>query len=127
MLWWRVRLDHGRGLLTSKLALLWRCVLLHEGKLSMGSCLLPPLTSAVSLEREDGIQPQHRRPWWNYHHGLSGRSVLYPWCGCDGSMQSPRVAPPMRGEAKAPSLLDVMRNSSMESSIMARHGDGVLL
>jgi hypothetical protein len=42
-------------------------------------------------------------------------------------MQSPRVMPPVRGEAKAPSLLDAVRNSSVESSIMAYHGDGIPL
>jgi hypothetical protein len=47
--------------------------------------------------------------------------VLQPWCGCDGSRQSPRAMPSGRG-VKLPSLLDIVRNFSAESSIMARHG-----
>jgi hypothetical protein len=49
--------------------------------------------------------------------------VLQPWCGCDGSRQNLRAALFGRGGgAKLPSLLDAMRNSSAESSIMAHRG-----
>jgi hypothetical protein len=52
------------------------------------------------------------------------KDVLQPWCGCDGSRQSLRAALFGRGGggAKLPSLLDAMRNSSAESSIMAHRG-----
>jgi hypothetical protein len=48
------------------------------------------------------------------------KDVLQPWCGCDGSRQSPVLRLLGKGVAKLPSPLDAMRNSSAESSIMAR-------
>jgi hypothetical protein len=118
----------GSGLLSGKLASHVRCLLLSAGLSSAGLRALPLLTSMLLLRGEAGIQPWHRRSWWNYRHVLGGRSVLHPWCGCDGSRRSPHVAPPRRGEARAPSPpLDVVRNSLAESSIIARRGDGVPL
>jgi hypothetical protein len=101
--------------------------LLSGGLPSTGLHSLPLLMSASLLKGEAGIQPWHRRPWWNRHHGMSGQSILHPWCGCDGSGRSPRVAPPVGGEAEAPLPLDTMRNSSGESSIMAHRVDSVPL
>jgi hypothetical protein len=99
--WW-VRLNRGSGLHADKLASLWRCPLLGGRLLSAGLRLLPPMTSTTSLEREAGFWPCCRHPRGNCHHDLSGRSVIHPWCGCDGSEGSPIAAPSGRGEAEAP-------------------------
>jgi hypothetical protein len=85
------------------------------------ACCPPPLASVALLKRE-----ARTRPRWNHRHGLSGWSVLYPCCDCDRS--SPPVSRLLgEGRPKLPSPLDVMRNYSIESSIMAHHGDGVPL
>jgi hypothetical protein len=101
--------------------------LLHRGATSLGGGLPStdlrslPLMRAPLLKGEAGIWLWHRHPRWNRHHGLSGQSVLHPWCGCDSSGRSPRAVPPGGGEVGAPSPLDSMRNFSAESSIMADH------
>jgi hypothetical protein len=97
-----MRLNHDNGLLAGELASLWRCLLLGGGLSSTGLRLLPPVTSVMSLEREVDFRPWHCRLRGNHHRGLSGQSVLHPWCGFDGSERSPRVAPSRRGEAEAP-------------------------
>jgi hypothetical protein len=100
--WRHMRLNCGSGLLAGELALP-RCYLLLDGGLpSVGLCLMPPLTSVTSLEKEGSFKPWSHRPRGNCHHGLSGRSVLHPQCGCDLSERSPRVTPSGRGEAEAP-------------------------
>jgi hypothetical protein len=122
-----MRLDRDSGLLADELALLWHYLLLDYGLLSMGLCSLPLLTSVSLLKGEADIQLQLHHLRWNHRYGLSGRSVLHPWCGCDGSGRSPHVAPPVGREVRAPSPLGTVRNSSVESSIMAHREDGVLL
>jgi hypothetical protein len=100
-----VRLDSKSGLLAVSLASLGRCLLLGGGLPSTGlRLLLPPphLTSVALLEREANIRLWCRHPRWNYHRGLSNRSILHPWCGCDKSELSPHAASPRRGEAEAP-------------------------
>jgi hypothetical protein len=63
----------------------------------------------LSLEREAGVRSRHQCLRWNRRHGLSGQSVLQPWRGYDG-----RPDPP--------SPLEAVKNSSVESSIMAHSG-----
>jgi hypothetical protein len=55
-------------------------------------------------------------------YGGDIEDVLQPWCGCDGSEQSPVLLLLGEGGPKLPSPLDIVRNSSTESSIMARRG-----
>jgi hypothetical protein len=99
------------------LHLTWQWVV----KLELALAAPPPLASVALLKRE-----ARTRPRWNHRHGLSGWSVLYPCCDCDRS--SPPVSRLLgEGRPKLPSPLDVMRNYSIESSIMAHHGDGVPL
>jgi hypothetical protein len=100
--WRNVRLDRGSGLLAGELASPWCCLWLGGGLLSTGLHLLPPLMSVTLLKWEASVRPWHHHPWWNRHHGLTGRSILHPWCGCDGSGRSPYAAPPGRGEAEGP-------------------------
>jgi hypothetical protein len=61
--------------------------------------------------------------------GSDIEDVLQPWFGCDGSRQRPRATHLGRGVwgGELPSPLHAMRNSSVESSIMAHHGVDVLL
>jgi hypothetical protein len=102
MPWQHTRLDRGSGLLVGDLASSWHCLLLGGGLPSVGLHALPLLMSVSLLEREVSIRPWRCHPWWNRRHGLSGRSVLHLWCGCDGSEQSPSASPPRRGEDEAP-------------------------
>jgi hypothetical protein len=67
-----------------------------------GNVLISCLMSTPSLKREFGVRLQCRRLWWNRHHGLSGRCVLWPCYGCGGGKQSPHIAPSGRGEVRAP-------------------------
>jgi hypothetical protein len=98
----RLRLNHGNGLLAGELASPW-CYPLLGGEVSnVGLRLLPPMMSVMSLEREASFWLWHRRPWGNYHHGLSCQSILHPWCGCDESKRSPRATPSGRVEVEAP-------------------------
>jgi hypothetical protein len=92
----------GSGLLAGELASLWHYPLLGSGLLSADLRLLPPVMSVMSLEREASFWLWHRRPRGNRHRGLSSRSVLHPWYGCDGSERSPCVMPSRRGEAEPP-------------------------
>jgi hypothetical protein len=101
VLWQRVWLDRGSGLLAGEPALLWCCFWHDSGLRSTRLHLLPLLMGMTLLEGEAGIRLRCHRPRWNCHHGLSDRSVLRPWCGCDGSKRSPRVVPPGRGKAEA--------------------------
>jgi hypothetical protein len=80
------------------------------------------MMSVVSLEGGVGLRPRRRRPRGKHRRGLCGRSILHPWCGCGGSEQGPRVAPSEVREVEASFSLDAMRNSSVESSIMAHRG-----
>jgi hypothetical protein len=91
--------------------------------LGADSCLLPHPKCTLLLEREAGVGLQCRCPWWNRHHGLSCRSALQPWCGCDGCRQSPSVVPSGRGGQEPSSLLKTVWNFLEDSSIMARSGD----
>jgi hypothetical protein len=99
-------------LLAGELASPWHYLLLSGGLLSMGLCLLPLMASVMSLEGEVGFQLWSHRSQGNRHRG---RSVLHLWCGCDGSRHNPYVAYLERGAA--------VRNSSVESSVMAHRGD----
>jgi hypothetical protein len=92
-----------------------------------GLALVSPLMSTLLLKREVGIRTRHHRPKWNHHHGLSGRRVLRPCYGCGGAGGS--LAPCLLGEGRPepPSPPKAMCNSSVESPIMARSGDGGLL
>jgi hypothetical protein len=99
---WCLRLNRGSGLLVGELASPWCCSLLGGGLPSAGLHLLPPVTSVTSLKREAGFWPRRHRPWGNHRRGLSGQSILHPWCGCDGSEQSPHTTLSGRGEAEAP-------------------------
>jgi hypothetical protein len=73
-----------------------------EHRLAPAAPPSPHLTSVALLEREADIRLWCRHPRWNYHRGLSNRSILHPWCGCDKSELSPHAASPRRGEAEAP-------------------------
>jgi hypothetical protein len=97
-----MRLAHSSGLLVVELASLWCYLLLGGGMPSMGLSSLHLLTATSLLKRVVGIQSQRRQLGWNHHHGLSGRSILDLWCGCDGSGRSPRAASPGGEEAEAP-------------------------
>jgi hypothetical protein len=90
----------------------------------MGSRSFTLLMSALSLEREVGVRTRRRLPLWNRHRCLSGWSVLQPRYGCGGGGRSPCDIPSRRGEVDPPSLSEAMWNSSVESPIMARNGDG---
>jgi hypothetical protein len=70
--------------------------------MSVGSCSLPLPKGVLLHRREPGVQLRRDGPWWNRHHGLRGESVLRPWCGCDGGIWCPHVAPPGDGVAGAP-------------------------
>jgi hypothetical protein len=96
--WWRVQLNRSSNLLAGALASPWRCSSPGGGLPSMGLRSLPFMTIVMSLRREAGFRSWYHRPRGNYHHGLSGRSVLHPLHE------------------------DAMRNSSAESSIMACRG-----
>jgi hypothetical protein len=61
---------------------------------SVGSCSLPLPKGVSSLRRGPGVRLWCRGLQWNRHHGLSGWSILWPWCCCDGSKFCPRDAPP---------------------------------
>jgi hypothetical protein len=76
-------------LLTGKLALSLRHLTLGVVLLGAGSHSLPLPQKVSSLEGEAGAPPQCMRQWWICCHGLSGRNVLYPWCGYDGRWWSP--------------------------------------
>jgi hypothetical protein len=97
------QLGHSNGLLADELASPLCYLFLSGGLSSTDLRLLTPMTSAMSHEREVGVRLWHRCPRWNHRCGLSGRSILHPSCGHDGSMRSPYAAPPRRGEAKGPS------------------------
>jgi hypothetical protein len=97
-----VRLNHGSNLLIGELASPWRWPLLHCGLPSGGLHLLPHVMSVTSLKMKVGFPPWRYHPWGNRRRGLSGRSVLHPWHGCDGSERSPRVAPSGRWVSEAP-------------------------
>jgi hypothetical protein len=76
--------------------------MLDVGLLSVGSSLLPLLKGVSSLRWEPGLRSWSNGPQQNRRHGLRGRSILWPWCGCDRSWWQPHATPPGDGEAEAP-------------------------
>jgi hypothetical protein len=114
-----VWLNCSSDLLAGELASLWRCLLLGGGLSSTSSRLLSSVMSVTLLKGEATFWPWRHRPRGNRHHGLCGRSVLYPWCGCGAGEQGPRAVLLGEGRSKLPSPLDSMRNPLEESSIMA--------
>jgi hypothetical protein len=96
-----MQLECGSGLLASELASQWRCLLLASGLLSTSLHWLPPVMSMISFKREANYRPGCRCSWGDRPRGLSSQIILHPWCGCDGSEQSPHAVPPRRGEAEA--------------------------
>jgi hypothetical protein len=62
-------------------------------------------------------------PWLHHPQGkpCRGWSVLLPCCGCSGGKQAPVVRHLWEGWSKLPFPLNIDRNSSVESSIVARY------
>jgi hypothetical protein len=120
-----VGLHRGGGLPDSESISSLHYLVLDVELLGTSSRSLPLPKSVSSLKMEADAWPWLRHPRWDHCHGLSARSILQPWGGCDGSRWIPSVVPSGRGGwAKPSSRLESMWNSSVESSIMARNGDG---
>jgi hypothetical protein len=96
---WLMWLGHGGSLPNSESVSSLHCLMLSIEFLGAGSHSLPLAKGAPSFKGEADVRPRHRHPWWNHRRGLSSWSVLQPWCGCDGSRQSPHVVPSGRGGA----------------------------
>jgi hypothetical protein len=99
---WHMRRNHGSDLLAGELASSWHCLLLGGELPSTSLRLLPSVMRVMSFEREAGFRPRCHCSRGNCQRGLSGWSVIHPWCGCDGSGRSPRAPPSGRWEAEAP-------------------------
>jgi hypothetical protein len=117
--WCCVLLDHDCGRLVDEIASSWRCLLLGSGFLSAGLWSLPFLMSAPLLRWEAGVRPYYHHPQWKCLNYLSGQSILYPWCGCDGTRWSLCGVPPRRGEAGAP--LPILCREELLSGVI-HHG-----
>jgi hypothetical protein len=85
------RLGHHDCLLAGELALPLRRLALGIDLLSVGSRSLVLPKGMMSLRRELGVRPRHDGLRQNRHHGLSGQSVLRPWCACDGARSCPHA------------------------------------
>jgi hypothetical protein len=103
-----IRLGHSDHFLPSKLASLLRCLELGISLLSTGSLSLPLLKGVLSFKSEFSVRPRGNGPQQNHHHGLRGRSILQPWCGCDGSRCVPMLCLRETGRPEHPSLLEAV-------------------
>jgi hypothetical protein len=75
--------------------------------------------SMMSLRGLVGFRPRHRHPQGKHH---CGQSVLLSCRSCSGREWAPVLRHLGERWLKLPFLLDAVRNSSGESSIMARCG-----
>jgi hypothetical protein len=87
--------------------------------LSMGLHRLSFMVSVMLLGGVVGFWPWNCRPRGK---PCRGWSVLLPCCGCSGGKLAPMLRHLGEGWSKIPSPLDVVRNSSVESSIVASCG-----
>jgi hypothetical protein len=85
----------------------------------MGLHRLSFVVSVTPLGGVVGFRSWSRRPQGKPHRGWS---VLLPCCGYGGDERGPRATPSREGWPKLPSPLDVVSNSLVESSIVARCG-----
>jgi hypothetical protein len=85
----------------------------------MGLRWLTFVVSVMPLGGVVGFWPRHRRPQGKPRRGWS---VLLSYCCCGGGERGTRAVPSREGWPKLPSPLDAVRNSSVESSIVAHYG-----
>jgi hypothetical protein len=118
-----MQLDRSSGLLTSELVVSWCYLFLGDWLPRTGLHLLLPVASATSLEREASFQPRCHNPQGNRHYVGAGGAFSIHGVIVTGVGEAPVLCLMGVGRPKPLFPLDVMRNSSVESSIMARHGD----
>jgi hypothetical protein len=118
-----MQLDCSSGLLTSELVVSWCCLFLSGWLPRTGLHLLLPVASVTSLEREASFQPRRHNPQGNRHYAGAGRAFSIHGVVVTGVGEAPVLCLMGEGRPKPLFPLDVVRNSSVESSIMARHGD----